>query len=294
MLIDWFTVGAQALNFVILMALMKRFLYQPVLDAIDAREQRIASELADAAKKQTEAQTERDEFQRKNDEFDQQRAELLKQAKADANSERQNLLDSAHRSADALLAKQRESLASEARSLVQAVGQRAQAEVFAIARRTLTDLADASLDASACAIFIARLQGLEGKPRDALAAALGVAGEAVIVRSAFELPSAQRQAISMAIGDAFDAKPELRFAVDPSLVAGIELIAQGHKFAWSITDYLASIERGVSELLKARVRAPAAIPVPTADPSASDSSARPGAERQSARPPAVTGKTGAS
>ena len=43
MLIDWFTVGAQLLNFLILVCLMKRFLYQPVLDAIAAREQKIAA-----------------------------------------------------------------------------------------------------------------------------------------------------------------------------------------------------------------------------------------------------------
>ena len=48
MLIDWFTVGAQALNFLILVWLMKRFLYKPILDAIDAREDRVAAELADA------------------------------------------------------------------------------------------------------------------------------------------------------------------------------------------------------------------------------------------------------
>jgi F-type H+-transporting ATPase subunit b len=55
MLIDWFTVGAQALNFLILVWLMKRFLYQPILHAIDAREKRIAAKLADAAAKETEA-----------------------------------------------------------------------------------------------------------------------------------------------------------------------------------------------------------------------------------------------
>jgi F-type H+-transporting ATPase subunit c len=48
MLIDWFTVGAQLLNFLILAWLLKRFLYRPILDALDAREQRIAAELADA------------------------------------------------------------------------------------------------------------------------------------------------------------------------------------------------------------------------------------------------------
>ena len=51
MLIDWFTIGAQALNFLILVWLLKHFLYQPILNAIDEREKRIAKELADAVAK---------------------------------------------------------------------------------------------------------------------------------------------------------------------------------------------------------------------------------------------------
>jgi len=80
MLIDWFTIGAQALNFLILVWLLKRFLYKPILHAVDAREKRIAGELADADAKKAEAQKERDEFQHKNEEFDQQRAALLTKA----------------------------------------------------------------------------------------------------------------------------------------------------------------------------------------------------------------------
>ena len=87
MLIDWFTVGAQALNFLILVWLMKRFLYKPILHAIDAREERIAKELADADAKKTEAQKERDEFAQKNHQFDQQRAALLSKATDEAQAE---------------------------------------------------------------------------------------------------------------------------------------------------------------------------------------------------------------
>ena len=101
MLIDWFTVGAQALNFFILVWLMKRFLYKPILHAIDAREKRIATELANADAKKAEAQKERDEFQHKNDEFDQQRAALLSKAKDEAKTELQRLLDEARKTADA-------------------------------------------------------------------------------------------------------------------------------------------------------------------------------------------------
>ena len=270
MLIDWFTVGAQALNFVILAWLMKRFLYKPILDAIDAREERIAAELATAARKKTEAQHERDEFQKKNDDFEQQRVALLKTATDAAAAERQKLLDGARQAADALTAKRREALASEAKALVQALRQRAQTEVFAIARQALTDLAGVSLEASACELFIARMQGLEGPPKDALAAALGAAKDDVVVRSAFELPSAQRRAIHKAIVDTFDVKLTLHYDTDPDLVAGIELVAHGQKFAWTLSDYLASLDRGVSELLKAPDREPATSPAPAANPPAAE------------------------
>ena len=102
MLIDWFTVGAQALNFLILVWLMKRFLYKPILHAIDEREKRIAAELANADAKKAEAQKERDEFQHKNEEFDQQRAALLSKATDEAQAERQRLLDEARKAADGL------------------------------------------------------------------------------------------------------------------------------------------------------------------------------------------------
>jgi F-type H+-transporting ATPase subunit b len=67
MLIDWFTVCAQALNFLILVWLMKRYLYKPVLAAIDAREKRIAGELTAADAKKADAQKEHDTFQQKNE-----------------------------------------------------------------------------------------------------------------------------------------------------------------------------------------------------------------------------------
>ena len=77
MKIDWFTVAAQALNFLILVWLMKRFLYKPVLDAIDQREKAVAAAVADAEAKKAEAAKDRDLFKRKNDDFDAQRTALV-------------------------------------------------------------------------------------------------------------------------------------------------------------------------------------------------------------------------
>lgn len=117
MLIDWFTVSAQVVNFLVLVWLLKRFLYKPILDAIDAREDRIAAEIADADEKRAEARKERDEFREKNEAFDQQRASLLLEATDEASAERQRLLDEARAAADATTAQRREALEREQQNL---------------------------------------------------------------------------------------------------------------------------------------------------------------------------------
>jgi F-type H+-transporting ATPase subunit b len=249
MLIDWFTVGAQVLNFLILVWLMKRFLYKPILDAIDAREQRIARELADADAKKTQAQAERDEFHAKNEAFDQQRAALLGKATDEAKTERERLLEAARQAADALSAKRQESLSNEARNLNQAITRRAQEEVFAIARKALADLATTSLEAGMNDVFTRRLRDMNGDAKLAFAEALRTASERALVRSAFELPTDQRAAIQNTINEIFLADIPLRFETAPDLVSGVELSVNGQKMAWSISDYLSSLEKGVGELL---------------------------------------------
>ncbi len=262
MLIDWFTVGAQALNFLILVWLMKRFLYQPILRAIDAREKRIAAELADADAKKAEAQTERDEFQRKIGEFDRQRAALLTRATEEVQAERHRLLDDARLAANDLSAKRREALRTDARDLNQAISRRTRQEVFAIARKALTDLATTSLEERLGDVFIRRLRELDDKGRACIAKAIRSARDPVLVRSAFDLPAEQRAGIQNALNETFSAAIPIRFETAPDLIGGIELTTNGQKVAWSIADYLTSLEEGVDELLmetakpEARANAP--------------------------------------
>jgi F-type H+-transporting ATPase subunit b len=254
MLIDWFTVGAQVVNFLILVWLLKRFLYKPILNAIDAREKRIATELADAAAKKAEAQKERDEFQRKNDEFDRRRTDLLSKATDEAKAERERLLDEARKAADALLAKRQEALRNDAHNLNQAISRRTQREVFAIARKALADLAATSLEERLGEVFTRRLREMDGSAKADFAEAFQTTSGPALVRSAFDLPAEQRATIRDAINDTFSTEIDVRFETAPNLVSGIELTLNGRKVAWSIADYLASLEKGLDELLKEKDR----------------------------------------
>ena len=250
MLIDWFTVIAQAINFLILVWLMQRFLYRPILHAIEEREKRIATELANADKKKAEAQKESDEFKHKNEEFGQQRAALLSKATDEAKAERQRLLDEARKAAAALSSKLQETLRNEKHNLHQAISRRTQQEVFAIARKALTDLATTSLEERLVGVFTRRLREMDGQAKAGLAAALKTASDPALVRSAFDLPVEQRAAIQNALNETFSAEIPIRFETAPNLISGIELTTNGQKVAWSIADYLVAMEKVVVELLK--------------------------------------------
>jgi F-type H+-transporting ATPase subunit b len=280
MLIDWFTVGAQALNFLILVWLLKRFLYKPILDAIAAREKRIAGELADAASKKAEAQKKQGEFQRKNAEFDQQRAAMFSKAAEEAAAERKRLLDEARKAAEALSAKLRATLRSDAHSLNNALRRRTEQEVFAVARKALADMATASLEERVEEVFTRRLRELNGPAKESLGNALKTASEPALVRSAFALAEPQRAALQNAVNETFSAAIRLRFETTPDLISGIELATDGQKLSWSIGDYLSGLENGVQEILneKDKVEAQAeakAGPKPGEDKPADKPKAKP-------------------
>lgn len=257
MLIDWFTVAAQVLNFVILVWLMKRFLYKPILHAIDNREDRIATELANADLTKSEAQREREEFQHKNEEFDKQRAALLIKAKDDAQAERRRLLDEARKAAATLTAKQQETLRQDARRLNRSISRQTENEVFAIARQALMDLAGTTLEERLVEVFTLRLREIEGSAKTALAEALKSASAPALVRSAFDLSAEQRSTIKNALNETFSAGVNLRYETAPGLISGVELTMNGQKVAWSIADYLVSLEKGIEKLLKEKDKADA-------------------------------------
>jgi F-type H+-transporting ATPase subunit b len=250
MLIDWFTVGAQALNFLILVWLMKRFLYKPILNAIEEREKLVAAELADAARKKAEAQTEGDEFKRKNEDFDRQRSALLTKAVEEANAERQKLLDAAGKAAEELSQKRQENMRNEEQNLRQALNHKAEGEVFAIARKTLSDLAGTSLEERLSVVFIRRLREMDVQAKGIFEGALKKAGGPAVLRSAFDLPGEQRAAVQKALNETFSCSIPLKFETAPDLVSGLEVVLNGQKIAWNIADYLKTLEKGVEELLR--------------------------------------------
>jgi F-type H+-transporting ATPase subunit b len=252
MLIDWFTVGAQALNFIILVWLLKRFLYKPVLSAIDAREQRIAQASADADRRTSEVQGSRSELQAERKAFDDQRSARLAQADLDAKAQGERLLSIARQAAESLTSKQRAAALAEATELSERLAGLATAESLSIARSVLKVLADTSLEERISGVFARRLRGMDPKTREAFRMSLQRSDGAAVVTSSFDLSDPERATLRTAINETFSADIPLRFEISSRGIAGIELGCGGQRLSWTMADYLKTLEEKVAALLKAR------------------------------------------
>jgi F-type H+-transporting ATPase subunit b len=249
MKISWFTVIAQLINFLILVWLMRRFLYKPVLAAIDGREKKIAGQLADAESKKADAAKEQADYKQKNELFEKNKKDLMDKAVAETNDERKKLMDAASADADNMRAKQKNSMKDMLEKLNHEIEQKIRKEVFAISRKTLTDIASASLEEQITTLFIKRLNELKDEERKKFVEACKTDKNPVLVQSAFELQPKQQTDIQNAITALLGAGIQFKFRTAPDIISGIELLVNGFKVGWSISAYLNSLEKTIADTI---------------------------------------------
>ena len=121
-----------------------------------------------------------------------------------------------------------------------------------------------------------------------MATAFKTSNHTVSVHSAFDLPPAQKSAIESAVKETFAPDAQVQFETAPELVSGIELSTNGHKVAWSIADYLATLEKSAGELLHKDAK-PETKPKAEAKPEPK-AEARPGPKREPKNGPAHGGR----
>lgn len=254
MQIDWFTFGAQIVNFLILIGLLKRFLYGPILEAMDAREERISSRLEEARAKREDAEAERKKYQSLQEDLEEARQKELAEAEHEAEERRQELIREAREEVEHLEREWREALERERESFLRELSERAVAETIAVARRALRDLANADLEGQAVDVFLKRLRTLDEEQRDALAEALRASDGRAVVHSAFELTEAHQAQVRQRLDTEIGAVSDVSFGSDAEVGFGVELRIGEQKVAWSLDSYLDDLKARVHERLEAELR----------------------------------------
>lgn len=243
--VDWVTVTAQIVNFLVLVWLLRRFLYRPVLDAMARREQRIAARLDDAQAREEEAARAAQRHAAESEALERRRETLLAVAREDAEQEKQRLLEAARAEAGEARVRWQQEVARERASFLADLRQRSAEGVQAIARSALRDLADVGLEEQLIEAFLARLSSLDAADR----AALRAAGDDLLVQSAFELQPASEERLATAVREALDADLPVRFEQNAALLCGIQLVGNGQRLGWDLAGYLDTLAERVDAAL---------------------------------------------
>ena len=227
MTIDWWTLGFQAVNVVILVWLLQRFFWRPVAAMIEQRRSITDKALADAKAAQDTATAALANIAATQAGFGRERDAILAAAHAEAETAGKTMLDAAAKEAAAHAAAAAAATLAEHDADEAAWAGRASELAVQIAGRLASRLQGPAVSSVFLDWLVSSIQAMPAPEREAAVADAG-GFEAV---TAGPLAPAEQEQARNAIALAFGAPPQMTFRTDPALVAGIEL--HGPHFALS-------------------------------------------------------------
>jgi F-type H+-transporting ATPase subunit b len=248
-LIDWFTVAAQIVNFLVLMALLKYFLYDRVIQAMDKRRQDIQDRLDQAESKEKQASRQAEALASEKKEFEAKKEKMLSQARQEVQDERGKWQDEARREVDRLREHWVQSVENEKERAADKIRRLAAQHVHDACRQVLNDLAGEVLEEKLLDRFLEKIEGLNKQDRHLLVRETADGRNRALVRTHFEIKADMRRKITRNLKREISEELILDYETDSELLAGIELIIAGKRVSWSLAGYLQDLHDRTLEAL---------------------------------------------
>ncbi|NNU80083.1 hypothetical protein HMH01_06495 [Halovulum dunhuangense] len=250
MQIDWLTVVAQIVNFLVLVWLLQRLLYRPITDAMARREHRIETRLSEARAARAEVEAETEKLRAQRQDLEARREEALREARQSASDLRRELeedlrkeMEARRRTWEAHLKDARDDFAARLR-------QRAGHQVVDIVARVLRDYAGSDLAGQVADTFVDRLANLDAEARGRLKAAAARADGPVRVESSVPLRPAARSQITRAIHAHIAPDMGVDYGEDDGLLLGLRLSVGEQTVEWSAARFLGRLETTLDEVIE--------------------------------------------
>ncbi|MBF2016675.1 MAG: F0F1 ATP synthase subunit B [Rivularia sp. T60_A2020_040] len=250
MLINWFTVIAQIINFLILVFLLQRFLYKPIMQTIKKRQAMIDKQWQDAEIAQEEAQRQATSYRQQQQELKQQEEAITTQMLEKVEQEHQQLLIKARQEVEEMQVKWREALLQEHSDFIRSLREQIAKQTNLIARQALQDLADTNLEQQMIFKFCERLQNIDQNQQQTITQSLQYSHQPIIIKSSFEISPENRQKIIKALPIAVLSNNTLEFQTSPDLICGIQVKLAAYVISWNLDDYLQTLESRFQQNLR--------------------------------------------
>ncbi len=221
--LDWTTFALEILNFLVLVWILERLLYQPILKVIADRKTEIRDTFSNAETLRREAQTLREQYENRQAEWNREKEVVRNRMVEEVNAEKtrllaalQNSLEQEREKARALEERRRTELTQQAEDAAIAQGGR-------FAARLLTRLASVELEAKLVEVMLEDLCSIPDERRQAIRTACATADVPAIITSAHVLTEPQRKSVLEAVQSLLGRPISCEWREDPDLIAGIRL-----------------------------------------------------------------------
>ncbi|MGB3654337.1 MAG: F0F1 ATP synthase subunit B [Rivularia sp. (in: cyanobacteria)] len=248
MLINWFTVIAQIINFLILVFLLQRFLYKPIMQTIKKRQTMIEARWEEAEIAQEEAQREAATYRQQQQKLQQQEQAMTAQMRNKVEEQHNQLLTKARQEVEEMQKKWREALLQEQNDFIRSLRQQIAEQTYVIARQALQDLANADLEQQMIASFCQRLQNIDENQKQIITQSLQDSHQPIIIKSSFEISPESKQQITKALQIQVINDNPLEFQTSPDLICGIQVKLAAYVISWNLDDYLQTLESRFQQL----------------------------------------------
>lgn len=219
MTLDWWGLGLQAINVLILVWLLSRVFWRPVAGAITRRQEAAQALLEEGKTVQAKADAALAEITETRAGIAAERDAILAEAKAAADTVAKATLKDAQTKADSLIASARTAIERERNTARQENAKRAAKLSVEIAARLLGRFNTPAVQATFLAQLVESIADMSASDRAAL---IATANDIEII-TATNPEDAESARIERVVKDALGGTPNVRLVTDPDLIAGLEL-----------------------------------------------------------------------
>ena len=253
MIIDIFTVLVQIINFLILVFLLKKFLFNRILNIIDEREGQIGKQFAEAEQKEKDAEQELEKQREIREKLEREWEDNLARIKREIEAKRGTMMTEAREAVNEVQVEWERAILTQREAFLKELRGLSCQQVFVISKKVLAELANTSLEDQLIESFINQLEGLDKQKREEFKwDGAKVSGEQnkgrVEINTAFPLNDESKDLLLKKVKELINDDIVPSFHISPSLICGIELRTESKKISWNMENYLDMLEKGLKDI----------------------------------------------
>lgn len=237
--IDLVTLIAQIINLLILLFLLRKFLYLPVMRAVEARQKAVADELQAAEEAQKHAQNTIKACEKQTQKLEAQKQDILQKAHQEADDLAAELTA---RAQDEYVAAQKQwqrRMLAEQDSFVHTMQKAVTLQFNHFAQKALRQIADVDINDLAVDCLLKQLDNLSPEQQVEYAADFR-AKKRIEIQSAASLTEENQQKLTKYLRRKWQLLPQTQivFTVNDELICGLSIVAEEQLISWNLEEYM--------------------------------------------------------